>query len=193
MGDVPVGVGELELEPVPRRLARGERHQLRLALLVLVPLLLLLLVPPALGLDRFVITDHAMDGTISRGSVVLAREVPTSDLGVGDVITFERPGPEHGLVTRRIVALEGTAATTRGDASRTVDPWTLDLVAPAYPRLLFAVPWVGYPFTGDIGSGGWVFLALVAAVALALAARPWDRLRKHRRQRPPGVARHLHA
>jgi signal peptidase I len=180
----------LELEPVPHRPTRRERRRFRLALLALVALLLLLLVPPALGLDRFVITDRSMEGTLGRGSVVLAREVPTADLTVGDVITFERPGPEDGVVTRRIVALDGMEATTRGDASGAPDPWTLVLVEPAYPRLLFAVPWVGYPFTGAIGGGGWIVLALVAALALALGARPWDRLRSHR---PRPAARRVHA
>jgi len=180
----------LELEPVPRRLSGGERRRYRVALLALVAVLLLLLIPPALGLERFVVTDRAMEDTLGRGSVAVSRDVPASDLRVGDVIPFERPGPEDGPVTRRIVALEGTAATTRGDASRAVDPWTLQLTEPAYPRLLFAVPWIGYPFTGDIGGGGWMFLALVAAVALLLGTRPWEQLRSHR---PRRVVRHLHA
>lgn len=160
----------MEIAPVPRRLAQGERRRFLLALLVLVPVMLMLLVPPALGLDRFVITDASMDGTVGRGSVVLAQDVPTADLEVGDVITFQRPGPEAGLVTRRIVSLDGSRATTQGDANRQVDPWTLELVEATYPRMLFHVPWVGYPFTGAVGAGGWMVLAVVAGLALALAA-----------------------
>jgi len=160
----------MEIAPVPRRLAQGERRRFLLALLVLVPVMLMLLVPPALGLDRFVVTDASMDGTVGRGSVVLARDVPAADLEVGDVITFQRPGPEAGLVTRRIVSLDGSRATTQGDANRQVDPWTLELVEATYPRMLFGVPWVGYPFTGDVGAGGWMLLAVVAGLALLLAA-----------------------
>jgi signal peptidase I len=161
---------------------------------VLVPVLLLVLVPPALGLDRFVITDRSMDGTLGRGAVALARDVPTADLQVGDVITFERPGPEDGVVTRRIVSLEGTLATTRGDANDAVDPWVLELTDAVYPRTLFGVPWVGYAFTGDVGDGGWILLALVAAVALALGARPWHLHGLHARGHAGGRAgRHLHA
>lgn len=160
----------MEIAPVPHRLTRGERRRFLLALLVLVPVMLMLLVPPALGLDRFVVTDASMDGSVGRGSVVLARQVPAADLEVGDVITFERPGPEAGLVTRRIVSLDGSRATTQGDAHRVVDPWTLELAEATYPRMLFHVPWVGYPFTGDVGAGGWMLLALVAALALALGA-----------------------
>ena len=165
-----MGVGKLELEPVPHRQTRGERRRFRLALLVLVPVILMLLVPPALGLDRFVITDGSMDGTLGKGSVALVRAAPAGDLEIGDVITFDEPGPAKGLVTRRIVSIDGTSATTRGDALAGVDPWTLQLTDATYPRLLFGVPWVGYPFTGDLGSGGWTLLVLVAGLALALGA-----------------------
>src|SRR3712207_9244457 len=101
----------MEIAPVPRRLAQGERRRFLLALLVLVPVMLLLLVPPALGLDRFVVTDASMDGSVGRGSVVLARQVPAPDLEVGDVITFQRPGPEAGLVNLRILLLLGAPGT----------------------------------------------------------------------------------
>lgn len=158
----------MEIAPVPNRLARGERRRFLLALVVLVPVMLMLLLPPALRLDPFVVTDAAMEGSVGRGSVVLARDVPVADLEVGDVITFDRPGPEAGLVTRRIVSLDGSRATTQGDANRQVDPWTLELDEATYPRMLFHVPWVGYPFTGDVGAGGWMVLALVAGLALLL-------------------------
>ncbi len=60
------------------------------------------------GLDRYVVTDRSMDGSLARGSVVLAREVPTADLEVGDVITFRSAGARSSdeRVTRRIVAIE---------------------------------------------------------------------------------------
>ena len=175
----------MELKPVAHRQTRGERRRFLLALLVLVPVALMLLVPPVLGLDRFVVTDRSMDGTLGRGSVALARSVPAGDLEVGDVITFDRPGPAEDLVTRRIVSIDGTWARTRGDANPDQDPWTLALTEPTYPRLLFGVPWIGYPFTG--GGGGWMLFAVVAALALALAAVP---TRSRHRARPPAVAPH---
>lgn len=178
---------------MPRLRTKAEVRRSRLALLVLVPLLLMLLVPPALKLDRFVITDDAMDGTLGKGSVALARAVPASDLEVGDVITFERPGPEDGLVTRRIVAIEASSATTQGDALDVADPWTLELVDATYPRLLFGVPYVGYPFTGDVGRGGWTVLVLVAGLALVLAAGSSPRLRGRHRLRHAVRGMHVHA
>ena len=183
----------MELEPVPHLVTPGERRRFRLALLVLVPVVLMLLVPPALGLDRFVITDDSMDGTLGKGSVALVRAAPTGDLEPGDVITFERPGPQEGVVTRRIVSIQGTSAVTRGDALDAVDPWTLELEEGTYPRLLFGVPWVGYPFTGDLGSGGWTVLVLVAGLALALGAGRSQGARGRHRLRHAVTGMHVHA
>ena len=48
--------------------------------------------------------------------MVLAREVPPTDLAVGDVITFRPPdGASDERVTRRIVAIDDGVATTRAD------------------------------------------------------------------------------
>jgi signal peptidase len=131
------------------------------------PVVLLVLLPAVLGLDRYVITDSAMDGSLGRGSVVLAREAPATDLRVGDVITFRPPG-ESGddRVTRRITAIDDGVATTQGDATGRTDPWTLPLTESAYARIWVSVPWIGYPFVVD---GGWVLLLLSAAAAIALA------------------------
>ncbi len=159
----------MEIAPVPHRSTRGEQRRLALGLLVMAPVVLLVLLPAVLGLDRYVITDDSMDGSLGRGSVVLAREVPPTDLQVGDVISF-RPSDANAAgdrVTRRIVAIEDGVATTRGDATGRTDPWRLPLTDAAYSKIWVSVPWIGYPFTMD---GGWGLLVLGAAAALSLAA-----------------------
>ncbi len=162
----------MEIEPVPHRATRGEWRRLALGMLVLTPVVLLVLLPTVLGLDRYVVTDRSMDGSLSRGSVVLAREVPAADLEVGDVITFRPAGattPEE-RVTRKIVAIKGTVATTRAESTGTEG--TMPLTRPSYPRVLVGVPWIGYPFLVD---GGWTLLAAAAlgAFILALVAGHW--------------------
>ena len=157
----------MEIAPVPHRSTRGERRRLALGLLVMAPVVLLVLLPPVFGLDRYVITDSSMDGSMGRGSVVLAREVPPTDLRVGDVISFTPPGqPGADRVTRRIIAIDHGVATTQADATGRPDPWSLPLTASAYPRTWVSLPWLGYPFAVD---GGWVLLLLFAAAAVALA------------------------
>jgi signal peptidase I len=128
---------------------------------------LLVVLPAVLGLQRYVVADRSMDGSLGRGSVVLAREVPAADLEVGDVISFRPPdGSSDERVTRRIVAIKDGVATTQADTSASKDPWALPLTSASYPRAWLGVPYIGYPFVMD---GGWVLLAAVALAALVLA------------------------
>jgi len=179
----------VEIAPVPHRSSRGEWRRLALGLGVLVPVVLLVLLPTVLGLDRYVITDSSMDGSLGRGSVVLAREVPPGDLRVGDVITFRPPGgAADERVTRRVVAIDETVARTRADGRGKTDRWVLPLDASSYARVWLGIPWIGYPFVVD---GGWVVLALVAVAAfvLALAAgrrQPQSAVRSARPRMPVG-------
>ena len=53
---------------------------------------LMILVPAALGLQRYVITGGSMTGTIAKGSVIYSRLTPVGQLKVGDIITFVPPG-----------------------------------------------------------------------------------------------------
>src|SRR5687767_12638304 len=95
-----------------RRAAHVAARSALIAVLVLAGALLAL---PLAGYHRYVITGGSMGGTIERGSVAWAEEVPVGDLRVGDVITYEPPrgaGPQ-GLVTHRIVAI-----TRDGDGRR---------------------------------------------------------------------------
>ena len=114
-------------------------------------LALVVLVPALLGYQRYVITSGSMTGTYDRGSIVYDRVVPTRELNVGDVITYDPPagaGPA-GLVTHRIVSITpqpGGARVfrTKGDANPVKDPWTFTLSRPAQARVGFHLPYVGY-------------------------------------------------
>jgi signal peptidase len=73
-----------------------------------------------------VVTSGSMEPTVSKGSLVMTREVPASELSVGDIVTVNRTDTE-GLVTHRIVSItkSDTDATyvlwLRGDANRQND------------------------------------------------------------------------
>ena len=98
---------------------------------------------------------------------MLAREVPTADLEVGDVITFRPPdGSSDERVTRRIVAIKDGVATTQADTTGSQDPWAVPLTSSSYARVWLGVPYIGYPFVMD---GGWVLLAAAALAAFVLA------------------------
>jgi signal peptidase I len=122
----------------------------------------------------YVITGDSMDGEFGRGTLVYEREVPVSELMVGDVITYTPPlgeGP-GGLVTHRIYSIEedprlGTVYVTKGDANRDPDPWKFTLEEATQPRVVAEVPYVGYAYAAL--SVRPVRLALIGLPALLLA------------------------
>jgi signal peptidase len=141
-----------------------------------------MLVPPALGMQRYVVTGGSMDGTYDRGSIVFDNEVPVSELAVDDVITY-RPPPEagiDGLVTHRIVSIrdqgtEGPFFRTKGDANESVDPWRFTLDQPTQARVAFHVPYVGYALAAlSVREVRMLVIGLPALlIAIALAMRLW--------------------
>ncbi len=111
----------------------------------------LLLLPALFGYQRYVIVSGSMTGTYDRGSIVFDREVPVSDLKVGDAITYQPPpgvSPEK-LLTHRIAWIgqneQGERTyRTKGDANETADPWTFTLDKTDQAKVAFSVPYVGY-------------------------------------------------
>ena len=115
----------------------------------LIFVLLAILLPGLLGLQRFVITGGSMTGTIAKGSVIYSRVVPRDDLKVGDIITFTPPGFSEA-VTHRIIAIDtqpdGTRTfSTKGDFNEVADPWDpMKLNEPRQARYVFHIPVLGY-------------------------------------------------
>jgi len=179
----------MEFTPEPHPSPALSRGRVVGAFLVLGPVMVLVFLPTVLGLHRYVVADDAMagdqDGSLGRGTVALTRDVPGTELREGDVIAFHPPrekGVREGeSVTRRIVSIEDGVAVTRGDNNDYDDPWELEVTADTYPEVVAAVPWIGYPFSGDAGQGGWVVLTIAAVVMLFLATvGPLRRLRERR-------------
>lgn len=140
------------------------------------------IVPSFFGLQRYVITGTSMTGTIGFGSIAFEEVVPVGDLRVGDVITYAPPptsGVDH-MVTHRIVAIHGATYRTKGDAVPQADPWKFRLDAPEQSRVVFSVPWVGYPFIwlADRGTRMLVIGAPAAAIALVSLGQVLDSLRR---------------
>lgn len=135
----------------PSRPRRALRWAGTAATVVCLTLAAILLIPAALGFQRYVIVSGSMTGTYDRGSIVYDKEVPVSDLKVGDTITYAPPAgasPEK-LVTHRIVWIGRNkggeeAFRTKGDANETADPWTFTLDKPDQAKVAFSVPYVGF-------------------------------------------------
>lgn len=146
----------------------------------------------------YVITGDSMSGDFNRGTLVYEREVPTSDLRVGDVITYTPPRGEGpgGLVTHRIYSIDedaklGTVYVTKGDANADPDPWRFTLDQPTQPRVVAEVPFVGFAYAGlsvrPIRMG---LIGLPAALlAIAMLRRMWREAGEEARAAAPATAR----
>lgn len=110
----------------------------------------IMLVPAALGYQRYVIVSGSMTGTYDRGSIVYDKTVPTSSLRVGDAITYAPPAgaTPYDLVTHRIASIRTIRGQrvlqTKGDAVDHVDPWRFTLSNPRQARVAFSIPYAGY-------------------------------------------------
>ena len=190
------GVSGVEITTRRRRSLRPVRVVSTLLSLVVTLVAAAFILPSFFGLQRYVITGTSMTGTIGFGSIAFEEVVPVGDLRVGDVITYAPPptaGVDH-MVTHRIVAVHGTTYRTKGDAVPQADPWKFRLDAPEQSRVVFSVPWVGYPFIwlADRETRMLVIGAPAAVIALLslgqvlelLRRRPGDRGRTPGHRRP---------
>jgi signal peptidase I len=140
----------------------------------LVFVLLAILLPGLLGLQRFVITGGSMTGTIPKGAIIYSKVVPVGSLRVGDIITFTPPGMGEA-VTHRIIAVEQgpdgkTAYRTKGDFNQAPDPWNpVTLNEPEQARYVFQVPLLGYLLAALTLRTVRVALIAVPAVLIALS------------------------
>jgi signal peptidase I len=134
----------------------------------------IMLVPALFGLERYVITGDSMAGTYDRGSIVFSEVVPTNELRVGDVITYEPPSRAggDGLVTHRILSIrdgaDGPILRTKGDANDSPDPWRFRLPGEGQARAVASLPYVGY-FFAALGIRE-LRMAIIGLPALLIAA-----------------------
>src|SRR5829696_5033263 len=150
------------------------------------------LLPAALGYERYVITSGSMSGTYDRGAIVYAREVPTASLRVGDVITYAPPPSSHieGLITHRIVwtgrdRSGAPAFRTKGDANPVRDPWRFTLERPRQARAAFHLPYAGFALAAlGIREVRMLVIGLPALlIALGMLARLWSQAGAELRRR----------
>ena len=133
-----------------RRSARIAGALGNLAVVGLMLLAVAYVLPSLLGFQRYVITGGSMQGTYDKGSVVFEKVVPTSQLRVGDVITYIPPASSGvtNLVTHRIVSAQqgpkGIVYRTKGDANPSIDPWTFTLDRAEQAVVEFNVPQIGW-------------------------------------------------
>jgi signal peptidase len=160
----------------------------------------LVLVPALLGFKRFVVVSGSMNGTYDRGSLVFDKEVPVSQLRIGDVITYTPPASAHmkGPLTHRIVWIGrdrsgAPAFRTKGDANGAPDPWRFTLDQPKQARVAFHVPLFGYLLAAfsiklvRLGVIGFPGLLIVISVLASLWRDAGEQQRRMRRASTPSA------
>lgn len=121
----------------------------------------------AFGINLIMFKTGSMSPTISTGSVAVVREIPASEIKVGDVVTVDRANLLP--VTHRVREIAQGPGDTRiivlrGDANASDDPapYTVDKVR----RVIYSIPglakvivWFGNPFVlGGITIGAAVLV-----------------------------------
>jgi signal peptidase len=154
-----------------------------IALLALLALGLVMLVPPLLGYQRYVIEGGSMGGAVPRGSIAYEEVVPATEIRVGDVITY-RPPKEQRLVTHRVAWIghdgRGTRLyRTKGDMNPQRDPWTFQLESDHQARVVFHLPLAGYALAALHDRP--LRIALIGGPAMAIAIGSLAALRPRKR------------
>jgi signal peptidase I len=92
------------------------------------------------------VQSQSMAPTLNKGDLVTVSRVPTSELKIGDVITYMSPKDPKITITHRIVGtpreLGGGNFETKGDANQAPDPFITS--AAIIGRVNYAIPGVGY-------------------------------------------------
>ncbi|MCU1634865.1 MAG: hypothetical protein JWQ68_104 [Cryobacterium sp.] len=130
----------------------------------------------------------SMSPSIPTGSLAIVREVPASEIVVGDVVTVDRPGELP--ITHRVTSVSDLAADgsrvirMKGDANELEDPhpYTVSTVRSmilSVPGLAYVVSWFSTPLV--LGS-----ITLAASILMVWAFWPRKSVPRHASQPEPG-------
>ncbi|MGH9040360.1 MAG: signal peptidase I [Acidimicrobiia bacterium] len=124
------------------------------------------------GIRPLVVRSGSMEPAIPTGSMVLVQRVDAGDIGIGDIVTVERP--DHTRVTHRVVVLEPHGdtfeVTLKGDANEDPDP--VPVTIRSADRLMWQAPMVGRALSWlATAQGGFAMGCLATAVAVRVLAR----------------------
>lgn len=130
------------------------------------------------GYKPVAVYSGSMEPKLHVGSLAVDRPMDSSDVRVGDVITFPDPYLKGRFVTHRVVQIlhtgKGPAYRTKGDANVSRDPWTIRLDG-RVGRVSFDIPYAGYALfyahTREVR--GFVILLSGAFMLVGILRRIW--------------------
>ncbi|WP_349828824.1 signal peptidase I [Brevibacterium litoralis] len=148
--------------------------------------IVLLIASVFLDVTLLMFRTGSMEPTISTGDVAIARQVPASEVSVGDVVSVERPGALP--VTHRVIEVDGAPdgspagaveIVMQGDANQSPDPYPY--VVTEVDRVLFSVPWVAR-LVAAFGNP-WVLGGITLAMAALVTWAFWPKDPDHPERR----------
>ncbi len=115
------------------------------------------------GYGLYLVRSESMKPAINMGDLIVTGP-SNGEINPGTIVTYQRA---IGLVTHRVLSVDGETLVTKGDAVEDPDPWSVSLsdVGGVY---LFKIPYVGYVTYFVQTKFGW-FLAIIVPAALLVA------------------------
>jgi signal peptidase I len=107
---------------------------------MLLGFLVLVALPRVTRLDVLVVRGGSMEPAIPLGSVVIVDRGDRTP-SVGSIASFR--DPEAGMVTHRVVAIDGARLVTKGDANATEDAIRRE-AADVYGTVVLSIPMAGF-------------------------------------------------
>ena len=134
-------------------------------------LVVLTVVPRAVGGAALTVLTGSMTPEIAVGSVVVVRPVDPGTLQVGDVVTYQKEPGKSAYVTHRIIEVHQdtnpVTLTTKGDANRGADLDPIPVTS-VRGKVLFSVPYLGTVKNAISTGGAGLMLLVLGLVGYAL-------------------------
>lgn len=161
---VPQSQSQPEPEPQPQPQGARWSSALRLlgqtaAVLLLIVVVglaaLAILVPRITGSVPLTVLTSSMEPGMPPGTLAVVRPVDPSDIGVGDIVTYQIRVDRPGVISHRVVAVAIGADgrrlfTFKGDNNSAVDPERV-VAAQVMGRVWYSIPGLGFVNTAVAG------------------------------------------
>ncbi len=115
------------------------------------------------GYGLYLVRSESMKPAINMGDLIVTGP-SNGEIKPGTIVTYQRA---IGLVTHRVLSVDGETLVTKGDAVEDPDQWSVTL-SDVRGIYLFKIPCVGYVTYFVQTKFGW-FLAIIVPAALLVA------------------------
>jgi signal peptidase len=93
------------------------------------------------------VLSPSMQPAFAPGELLLTREVPATDIKVGDVVVLPSPDTPGERYAHRVISMrtdkDQLVVRTKGDANQAAEPVELRITSEVVPKVTGSIPWVG--------------------------------------------------